>query len=122
MSVSIDVEVLGGEEFAQAMGRFDAAVQSRMQEQLAEWAEAVRGEAERLVPVRTGYLQSTIYAKSEGWQVEVGAEADYAAAVEFGTVHSCAKPYLAPAVEANLSSLEQAMLQAIDQAKEEVQL
>jgi HK97 gp10 family phage protein len=121
MSVSVEVDLLGAEEFSQALSSFDSAMQNRVQAQLFEWAEAVKAEAERLVPVRTGYLQSTIFAKSEGWQVEVGAEASYAAAVEFGTWYARAKPYLAPAIEAYVPSLEQVLLDAIDQAKGEAQ-
>ncbi len=122
MSVSINVDLSGAEEFSQALSRFDAAMQNRIQQQLLEWAESVKTNAERLVPVRTGYLQSTIYAKSQEWQVEVGAEAVYAAAVEFGTQHSRAKPYLTPAVEAYLPSLERVLLDALDSAKAEAQL
>ena len=106
MSVSINVDLSRSKRnFGQALSRFDVAMQNRVQQQLLEWAESVKADAERLVPVRTGYLQSTIFAKSQGWQVEVGAEAAYAAAVEFGTLHARAKPYLTPAVEAFLPSL-----------------
>ena len=122
MSVSISVDLSGAEEFSQALSRFDSAMQNRVQEQLLEWAENVKSEAERLVPVRTGYLQSTIFAKSEGWQIEVGADAAYAAAVEFGTRYARAKPYLQPAIEAYVPSLEQVLLEALDFAKGEAQL
>ncbi len=122
MSVSINVDLSGAEEFSQALGRFDSAMQNRIQEQLNEWAESVKADAERLVPVRTGYLQSTIFPRSQGWQIEVGAEAAYATAVEFGTRYARAKPYLTPAVEAYLPSLEQVLLEALDLAKGEAQL
>jgi HK97 gp10 family phage protein len=122
MSVSVNIDVSGGEELAAALSRLDGAVQSRIQEQLAVWAGDVRSNAERLVPVRTGYLQSTIYAKTQTWQVEVGAEAEYAAAVEFGTRNMNAQPYLAPAIEACLPNLERALLEALDAAKTEAQL
>ena len=122
MSVSINVDLLGAEEFAQALNRFDVAMKNRVQQQLMGWAETVKADAERLVPVRTGYLQSTIYAKSIEWQIEVGAEAAYAAAVEFGTRYSRAKPYLNPSVQAYLPSLERVLLEALDSAKMEAQL
>ena len=122
MSVSINVDLSGAEEFGQALSRFDVAMQNRVQEQLNQWAENVKTDAERLVPVRTGYLQSTIFARSQGWQIEVGAEAAYAAAVEFGTRNAQAKPYLTPAVEAYLPSLERVLLEALDSAKGEAQL
>jgi HK97 gp10 family phage protein len=122
MSISINIDVAGGEDFQAAMSRFDSAVKSRVQAQLSEWAEAVKVDAERLVPVRTGTLQGSIYAKSHDWQIEVGAEAAYAAAVEFGTHNARAQPYLNPAVEAYLPTLEQFILQALDSAKTEAQL
>jgi len=122
MSVSISVNLTGAEEFAQALNRFDTAMQNQIQQALADWAANVQAEAERLVPVRTGYLRSTIYATSQQWQIEVGAEAAYAAAVEFGTRYSQAQPYLQPAIEANLSSLEAVFLAALDSAKMEAQV
>jgi len=122
MSVSISLEISDGEELAQALNRFDVAVQKRIGAQLGQWAESVKANAEKLVPVRTGYLQSTIYAKTQDWQIEVGAEATYAAAVEFGTSNMRAQPYLTPAVEAYLPSLERVLLDALDSAKAEAQL
>ncbi len=120
MSVLVNLEV--SEEFGAAMSRFDDAMKRQIQEQLSIWAEAVKADAERLVPIRTGYLQSSIYAKSQDWQIEVGAEATYAAAVEFGTLNSKAQPYLNPAVEAYLPSLERFIIQALDSAKMEAQV
>ncbi|MCW3984148.1 MAG: HK97 gp10 family phage protein [Candidatus Bathyarchaeota archaeon] len=122
MSVSISLEISDGEELAQALNRFDVAVQKRIGAQLGQWAESVKANAEQLVPVRTGYLQSTIYAKTQDWQIEVGAEATYAAAVEFGTSNMRAQPYLTPAVEAYLPRLERVLLDALDSAKAEAQL
>jgi HK97 gp10 family phage protein len=122
MSVSINLDISGGEEFAQAISRFDAAMQSHIREQLLEWAQSVQLDAERLVPIRTGYLQSTIYVKSADWQIEVGAEAPYATAVEFGTRNMRAQPYLNPAIEACLPSLERVLLEALDSAKAGVHL
>ena len=121
MSVSVSLEI-SGEETAQALNRFDDAMQKRIGAQLGQWAESVKANAEQLVPVRTGYLQSTIYAKTQDWQIEVGAEATYAAAVEFGTTDMRAQPYLTPAIEAYLPSLERVLLDALDSAKAEVQL
>jgi HK97 gp10 family phage protein len=122
MSVSVSLDVLGGEEFAAAVSSFDSAMQRHIQEQLSKWAEIVKTDAERRVPIRTGYLQSTIYAKTLGWQIEVGAEAEYAAAVEFGTAYTRAQPYLNPAVQAYLPTLERVLLEALNQAKKEAQL
>jgi len=60
----------------------------------------VTERARAIVPVRTGYLRSTIYSERTGflgW--EVGASAFYAGFVEFGTRYMRARPYLRPAIE-----------------------
>jgi HK97 gp10 family phage protein len=122
MSVEINLDLSGDEEFQQAIARFDAEMQRRVQEQLARWADAVTAEARRLVPVRTGYLRSTIYARTLEWSAEVGAEASYASGVEFGTRYAMAKPFLSPAVQARLPELERVLLEAVDLAKSEAGL
>jgi HK97 gp10 family phage protein len=95
MSVSVNINV--SSEVSAAIARFDEVMKKQIQMQLSEWVEGVKTDAEQLVPVRTGYLQSSIYAKSGDWQVEVGAQAVYAAAVEFGSHNAKAQPYLRPA-------------------------
>lgn len=122
MSVEITYHFAGAEEFKQAIARFDAEMQRQVREQLAKWAENVKTEATRLVPVRTGYLRSTIYARIQEWNTEVGAEAAYAANVEFGTRYAMAKPFLNPAIQAHLPELERVLLEALDLAKMEVGL
>ncbi len=119
MSVEVNLNLEGIEEFRQAMERFDAAMQKQVQRQLAEWASNVRAEAMRLVPVQTGYLQSTIYARVHEWTTEIGAEAAYATFVEFGTRFARAKPFLYPAVQQCLPELERIVLDALDMAKME---
>ncbi len=122
MSVSVELDLQGGEAFAQALGRFDLEMQNQIQRALSDWSTQVQQEAQRLVPVRTGYLQSTIYTKSQQWQIEVGADAAYAAAVEFGTRNQQAQPYLQPAIDANLPNLEATMVEGLERAKTEAQL
>jgi len=119
MSVEINCDLTGAEEFKQAIKRFDAEMQRQVHEQLAKWAETVKTEATRLVRVRTGYLRSTIYARIQEWCTEVGSEAAYAANVEFGTRSAQAKPFLNPAVQAHLPELERVLLEALDLAKME---
>ncbi len=122
MSVEITIDLSGAEEFKQAIMRFDAEMQSKLSARLAEWAESVKTEAARLVPVRTGYLRSTIYARTAGWQAEIGAEAAYAANVEFGTFYARAQPFIQPAVQACVPELERVFLEALDLAKTEAGL
>ena len=122
MSVEVDCDLAGAEEFKQAIARFDEEMQRQLHEQLAQWAESVKTEAARLAPVRTGNLRSNIYARTQDWQAEIGAEVAYAANVEFGTRYAQAKPFLHPAVQARLPELERLFLEGLDLAKTEAGL
>ena len=80
--------------------------------------------ARELVPVRTGYLKSTIAAQiGEATIGEVTAEAsaEYAQYVEFGTYRQMAQPYFIPAIEAALEEWGLAAQKAYDEALEEAQ-
>ena len=116
MSVEIQLDLQGTESFSQALSRLDSAMQVRVQEKLSEWAQTVETEAMRIVPIRTGYLRSTIFARFQQWQAEVGAEASYAASVEFGTRNMQAQPFIQPALERHLPELEQYLSDALDSA------
>lgn len=122
MSVEVTLDVSGAEEFKQATARFTEEMKNQVHAQLARWAEGVKTEAKRLVPVRTGYLRSTIFAQIQDWTAEVGAEAAYAANIEFGTRYAAAQPFLQPAVEARLPELERVLSAAVDLAKTEANL
>ena len=122
MAVEVDVAVEGVEEFKAAMDKFDSAMQSHVQGQLASWAEAVKALAKQLVPVKTGHLRDSIYAKISEWVAEIGSEAAYALFVEFGTRRMRARPYLFPAIQEHLPRLEEIVCEAIDVAKVEAGL
>ena len=80
--------------------------------------------ARELVPVRTGYLKSTIAAQiGEATIGEVTAEAsaEYAQYVEFGTYRQMAQPYFIPAIEAALEEWGLAAQKAYEEALEEAQ-
>jgi len=110
------------EEFKAAMQRFDSGMQRQVHRQLASWATDVKASARKLVPVRTGYLQSNIYAKISEWVAEIGADAAYALFVELGTKYMQAQPYLQPAIQEYLPQLESIITSAIEQAKAEAGL
>ena len=97
-------------------------MQRHVHGQLASWAKEVKTLAKQLVPVRTGYLRSSIYAKISGCVAEIGAEATYALLVEFGTSRMRAQPYLYPSIQEYLPRLEQIICEAIDAAKAEAGL
>jgi len=122
MAIEISCDVKGVEEFQKAMRNFDSAMQKHVHRQLVSWAADVKALARQLVPVRTGHLRSSIYAKISEWVAEVGAEATYGLFVEFGTHRMRAQPYLYPAIQRHLPRLEQIILDALDAAKAEAGL
>ena len=80
--------------------------------------------ARELVPVRTGYLKSTIAAKigeASIGEVTAEASAEYAQYVEFGTYRQMAQPYFIPAIEAALEEWRLAAHKAYEEALEEAQ-
>ena len=122
MAVEITCDVEGVEEFQVAMQKFDSDMQREVYRYLHSWASDVKAAAMRNAPVRTGYLRSSIYATIKDWVAEIGAEATYAAYVELGTRRMRAQPYLYPAIQEYLPSLEMNIIGAIEQAKSEAGL
>jgi HK97 gp10 family phage protein len=122
LSIEISCDVKGMEEFQTAIRNFDSAMQKQVHRQLVSWAPDVKALAKQLVPVRTGHLRSSIYAKISEWVAEVGAEAAYALFVEFGTYRMRAQPYLYPAIQRYLPRLEQIILDALEAANAETGL
>jgi hypothetical protein len=61
-------------------------------------------------------------AEMQEWNTEVGAEAAYAANIEFGSRYTMAKPFLNPAVQAHLPELERVLVEALNLAKVEAEL
>jgi HK97 gp10 family phage protein len=62
-------------------------------------ARAVRDDAKRIVPVRTGRLRASIGITDPGRErVVIDATAPYAGYVELGTRYMRAQPYLRPAL------------------------
>jgi len=73
--------------------------------------------ASLIVPVRTGYLRSTIFFIAvEGLVYSFGASADYALWVEIGTYRTRAQPFIQPTVEAFTSMFLEAVVQAVMEA------
>ena len=80
--------------------------------------------ARELVPVRTGYLKSTIAAQigeASIGEVTAEASAEYAQYVEFGTYRQMPQPYFIPAIEAALEEWGLAAQKAYEEALEEAQ-
>jgi HK97 gp10 family phage protein len=122
LAVKVSFGVEGLAEFQNAMQKLDVSFQNQVFNYLVSWAADVKAEAEKAVPVRTGYLRSTIFAQVKGWIVEVGADAAYAAAIEFGTRYMQAQPYLWPTIQQALPTLEEILKEAFEAARQEAGL
>ena len=76
--------------------------------------------AQGIVPVRTGNLMASIFAEvdEDNLAVTLGARADYASFIEYGTVKMRAQPFLEPAAaigqEEMNARIEEAILQRMD--------
>lgn len=79
---------------------------------LEEVGVEMESTAKQIVPVRTGFLRSTIYHKLDpsNNSLEIGATADYAMFVELGTRRMAAEPFIRPAFDAHQSQLLQALV------------
>lgn len=88
-----------------------ALIKQAIGDQLEAGGTDMEATSRRIVHVRTGYLQSTIYHKVDrnNLSLELGATADYAFFVEMGTRRMAAEPFLRPAFDAE----EQKLLDSI---------
>jgi hypothetical protein len=60
----------------------------------------------QMVPVRTGYLRSTLTADCSDTSCSAETDCDYAEYVEYGTSYMGAQPYFEPALEMALMEAE----------------
>lgn len=81
------------------------------------FVETFIAEATALVPVRTGYLRSTIDAYTDGYNCHAEATADYAEYVEYGTSYMEAQPYFEPALEKAMQAFWEVVEDIMDQEK-----
>lgn len=92
-----------------------ALIKQAIGDQLEAAGAVMEATARRIVPVRTGYLQSTIYHKTDpaDLSLELGAKADYALYVEMGTRRMASEPFIRPAFDAAEQRLLDALLLGI---------
>jgi HK97 gp10 family phage protein len=86
-----------------------------IQDGLEEAGAEMEATAKQIVPVRTGFLRSTIYhlVDSGALTLELGATADYALYVEMGTRRAHAQPFIRPSFEANQQRLLDAIVKGV---------
>ncbi len=69
--------------------------------------------AQRIVPVRTGFLRSSINYEVSGLTLWLRADARYAVYVEFGTRRMAARPYVRPTIDYYRSVIAAKLQQAV---------
>lgn len=73
-----------------------------------EYANLMYSTMRSVVPVRTGYLKSTIGKSSATTEIAVYVDAPYAGYVNFGTSRQKAQPYFTSTVQQFVPQFEQA--------------
>ena len=75
---------------------------------------AVAGQAVEIAPIDTGNLKASISYRVKDDTAIVGASADYAEYVEYGTKFSQKQPYMRPAIDAMRNKLTVALQKLYD--------
>jgi len=117
MSVEITVDLKGVAELQRKLARLDQNMRMYVDEALDSEVSSVRVLAQSLAPKRTGFLASTIFAERIGeWAFILGAKAEYACFVEFGTRFMRARRFLSRALESAMPRLVMHVNEAIKEA------
>jgi HK97 gp10 family phage protein len=116
MSVEMEIQFEGRDEFQLKMERADASMKARVQQSLQELADSIKETAQHMAPVRTGYLRSTIFTEATEWTVKVGASAPYAAYMEYGTRFIQGRRFLSQALETRHLQLVDIVDQAVNES------
>jgi hypothetical protein len=98
-TIEVDSDSNGANDVPYNDQNVEVTVQVDYSDAFAAFASAFYSYAVDLVPVDTGYLQSTISVSSDDWSITAEASAHYAQYVEFGTWKMAAQPYFIPALE-----------------------
>ncbi|MEM2163907.1 MAG: HK97 gp10 family phage protein [Candidatus Bathyarchaeia archaeon] len=125
----MSVEIVGSAELVAKLESLSDRLGELSDEALAELADRIVEDAKSLCPVDTGSLRRSIRWErdpSGGVIIAAGGggvinprtkrEVDYAAYVEFGTSRAPAQPFLQPAIEQNISALEEILAKKIEGA------
>lgn len=94
MSAASSFTIIGLDEINQLFAGLPNAIGTAFQTVGNKYASMVYNEAYKIVPVKTGFLRSTIGASVNQQEVRFYATAPYAAAVHQGTGRMGPRPYL----------------------------
>ena len=106
MSVQISIDVGNLSALAEDLANLIENLPSAIGTALMNVGEKMLMTSQALVPVRTGYLKSTLALEQvSNYQIRLKATAGYALYVEFGTKRMGARLFLTRAIQQNLPTL-----------------
>lgn len=112
MSLIVEVSIQQG--LAEAVGNYVEDFPQAVAAALQTVADQVLATANVLVPVRTGFLKSTLgYRQDTNFQVTFYATAPYAPFVEFGTSRMSARLFLTRSIQQHEGDFPQAVSSAL---------
>jgi HK97 gp10 family phage protein len=120
MSVEVEIHVEGLDDLQRKLESLGSALQNRVHEGLVEGGVILENAAKSFAPYRTGFLESTIFARVVGWVLRFGATAPYARFVEFGTRFIKTRRFLSQALQYCMPDLSRRLNEAVDKAIQEV--
>lgn len=98
---------------ARSLSAAAVAAEPLAQAAVRKVATDIQATAQRLAPVDTGFLRSSIGVTYSGagatFSASIAATAEYASYVEYGTSRTPPQPFLGPAFEQHMPALEAAM-------------
>lgn len=121
MSVELEIHVEGFDDLHHKLETLSTAMKNHVHETLVEQGVIMENTVKSFAPYRTGYLESTIFARVEGWILKVGATAPYARFLEFGTRYIFPRRFFSRALEYCMPSLVNRLNQAIGEAIREAE-
>lgn len=98
MSIKWSVKAEGYEDYSLALEALADDLPIDVQDALHSIGVEMKETSRAIVPVRTGYLRSTIHFRTRPWYIEFGAYAEYAIFVEYGTRFMSAQPFIEPTI------------------------
>jgi hypothetical protein len=118
--MSVGLEVTGSlQGFASAMSGFVENYPWAVSNAMKTVAERVLETSNVLVPVRTGFLKSTLgFRQDNNFQVTFFASAPYAPFVEFGTRYMSARLFLTRSIEQHQAEFPQEVQNAMAQLRD----